>query len=367
MTLHTRSGGNWNIVDPFYVRQGGVWVPVQEGFVRQGGTWQLFYSAEDAVFAPTSNELQNIASIFNAAEPGLWNADKNKRLVVNSARGPLTITTGWNGNLTIEVTANGILQGISGLAGTGGAGGQGGAALDIGVGTGIALINNGIIRGGGGGGGRGGTGGSGSYIDYNPNTTGAYTNGSTGSGWKTIYLAQIVSNDPLTYNYFFSQGRIYWGSTLLYSNNSQSGWNAKLATNTHSAGGYVYRRMASAQSLPSPAQGSTGVQGWRIRREQTISTSGGAGGSGGTGQGAGQAATSGASGASGGTNAGAGGTGGAGAVWGTAGSQGGTGSNGNVGNGQAGAAGGAAGRSIVGYNRVNYSGDGTLVGPTQDN
>ena len=94
------------------------------------------------------------------------------------------------------------------------------------------------------------------------------------------------------------------------------------------------------------------------------STTGGQGGIGGRGQGIDGNAAAGLAGAAGSGGSGTGGTGGTGGAYGSAGATGSTGSAGTFSAGFAGLAGGASGRAIVGYNRIIYSGTGTLLGGT---
>lgn len=318
MPMQVRVSGSHKNVDQPYVKVSGVWKPVQLGWVRVGGAWKNFYTAEVAVVAPTSNVSANVADLFDAAESGLWASNKKKRLIVNSARGPLVVDSAPGGQVTIEVTSGGTIGGIGGAAN----GGAGGHALSVTVATGIIVENAGAIRGGGGGGGRGGQGGAGGYI---------VTQGPTydsGTYWSTLGGAKA-----------------YWGGTLV--------GNFGTGATSGTVGIYTYFRGAKMSSSD-----------YYVSRQYYADTAGGAGGAGGRGQGVDGSSASGSAGSAGGTNAGTGGTGGAGGTYGNAGSTGSTGTAGNNGSGVAGSAGGGSGKAINGYNRVTYSGSGTLTGGT---
>lgn len=329
MSIQAKNGGAWSAAKDMFVKDGGVWVPVQQGLVKDAGTWKPFYIAEVAVTLPTSTAYRNVADVFNNYEAGLWASSKKKRLIVNSTNGPLLISTAFGGSLTIEIQSGGSLNGTGGAANSG----VGGNGINITANTGIALINNGAIRGGGGGGGKGGTGGSGSY-----STT--VTEGPT-------FQADIYD----WYQWEDGRIRLIWAGGTIIFDNYPTGYNE------HTAGIYTYYRDYLVGGY---------LTNYAVRRahQQANPTSGGPGGNGGRGQGIDGSAASGLGGSGGGTNAGAGGTGGSGAGYGNTGGTGNTGGSGNVGGGSAGSAGGAAGKSINGYNRVSYSGSGSLAGST---
>ena len=115
MAIHVREAGQWKAVKRIHVHQGGAWVPVQFGWVRDGGVWRNFYTAEVSVIAPAGGPVEtNVERIFEAHSSGLWASDKKKRLVVNAERGPLVVNSVPGGQLTIEVTSNGIVSGVRG-------------------------------------------------------------------------------------------------------------------------------------------------------------------------------------------------------------------------------------------------------------
>lgn len=336
MAMHVKDAGLWKPVT-LHVKNAGSWLPVQTGYVKDGGLWKPFYTASAVVdvVAPTTLSAQNVATIFENAETGLWTSTKSKRLIVSSSIGPLVINSVYGGELTIEVQSGGIVSGNGGSANSG----AGGHALTITAGTGINLVNNGTIRGGGGGGGIGGQGGQGVYYTtiFEPPSGNYYSQNSY--SW----------NEPTPEQGFLIY--IYFGGGFI----GTVGIGATQSTH----GSYTYYR--------GDYQGTDGLYYYySIRRSYVAAnyTSGGGGGAGGRGQGADGANAAGSPGAGGGTNAGSGGTGGTGGTYGNAGGTGATGNSGNYTGGAAGAGGGAAGRSVSGYNRVVYSGSGTLLGPT---
>lgn len=339
MPMQVRVSGSHKNVDQPYVKVSGVWKPVQLGWVRVGGAWKNFYTAEVAVVAPTSNTSANVADLFNAAESGLWASDKKKRLIVNSARGPLVINSAPGGQVTIEVTSSGVIGGIGGTAGapTGGAGGH---ALSVTVATGIIVENAGTIRGGGGGGGKGGQGGNGSTTIREPATGEIYYDGNWIGEKSTVWVTAV--SEP--------NATIYWDSMAPIGSVNVNNTSVVIGNSTYYRG--------------KSAGGDMGYYPYYIYRTTVTTTIGGVGGNGGRGQGADGASTNGSAGSAGGTNAGTGGTGGAGGTYGNAGSTGSTGGAGNAGSGSAGTGGGASGRAINGYNRVTYSGAGALTGGT---
>lgn len=287
-------------------------------------------AAETVLYAPSNSFATNIADIFNNAESGLWTAAKKKRLIVNQAVGPLIINSAYGGALTIEVTSAGSINGFGGAANSG----VGGNALNITTATGITLINNGVIRGGGGGGGKGGTGG------------GGYVRTDQQNGWQQGYNEWYNT---------FSPNRIYivWNGTYILDTAFRPNYEFAPKEYKHTDGWTYYAYAWNGQGTRAA-----------IGRYYDTNTNGGAGGNGGRGQGWDGVAAAGANGAAGGTNAGAGGKGGNGGAYGSAGATGATGASGNRTAGTAGTAGGAAGKSINGYNRVSYSGSGSLGGPT---
>lgn len=367
MALFINDNGTWREAVPS-AKLGGAIRTVQKGFVNVSGTWREFYSSELVVVVPTTSAAQNIANIFNSHTPGSWGDGSRKRLVVSSSVGPLVVNSMYGGSLTIEVTSSGVVSGVGGAA-NGGAGGHG---LAVTAATGIQLVNNGTIRGGGGGGGRGGVGGvGGGGVISNVTTvreppSGDYyesPNGTLSKGVTQYTINAFPVLIPVD----------HWLWDALVSDNAtdvttSGGWMTAL---TH--GGYRYYRGSK-----KPFDSHYGIYRTYTGTVNTNTNggNGGGGGNGGRGDGANGSYTSGSpggAGANGGTNAGRGGTGGAGGrggSWGQAGSagaRGANGANGNRTNGAAGAngsAGGAAGRSISGYNRVVYSGGGALVGPT---
>jgi len=301
-------------------------------------------AAETVLYAPSNSFATNIADIFNNAEAGLWaSTTKKKRLIVNQAVGPLVINSAFGAGLTIEVTSAGSINGFGGAANSG----VGGNALNITTATGITLINNGVIRGGGGGGGKGGNGGTGTFnISERVPPSGDYPYG-TAAGQA---MWTVLSSSELRWDGALLAGSFGTGVTQI------------------TVGEWTYHRSTLVATLPPGTLPNQPFPAFRyaVFRTRTITTtsSGGAGGNGGRGQGWDGAAAAGANGAAGGTNAGAGGKGGNGGAYGNAGATGATGASGNAGAGAAGTAGGAAGKAINGYNRVSYSGSGSLLGGT---
>lgn len=341
MTMHANDAGTWKLVDTLHVKQSGSWVAVQEGYVKQSGVWVPFYSAETVVTAPTLLTSQNVATIFDAAEAGLWASAKKKRLIVNSAIGPLVVNSAPGGSVTIEVQSGATISGVGGSAGTVNVGGSGGDAVSITVATGINLLNNGTIRGGGGGGGKGGQGGSGAVRE--PATGDLFNTGASGGSSYRIWDV-----------YPGSSIGVYWASSSpIFSSTNTSITSVVVGAYTYYRGTYRNSEIGDRYGI--------------YRINTGAPSSGGTGGNGGRGQGADGASTNGSAGSAGGTNAGAGGAGGDGGTYGNGGATGSTGSAGNTGSGAAGSSGGVSGRAILGYNRVNYSGSGTLTGGTANN
>lgn len=309
-----------------------------------------FHGKSSEIVVTVSSNLisaaTNMVSLFGSAD---WASATNKRLVINSGVRVrrLYITTAFGGTLTIE--NHGIIEGEGGAA-NGGAGGYG-FYTNQGSPSTLKLINNGTIRGGGGGGGKGGTGGGGSYSSsVRQPASGEYYNRSTSGAEYMVSYANYVP-----------QLNFLWNGVTVAS------FNQSTIPPSTTAGGYTYyvgtqREMAAPYGPQHPAR----IVYYGIYRtsSSTVNTSGGAGGNGGQGIGSDQSQTNGSAGAPGGTNAGDGGTGGNGGTWGTAGGAGAAGQDGNRTNGTAGSAGGRGGYSIQGYNRVDYSGSGSLVGST---
>lgn len=338
--------GIWKEAD-WFTRISGSWTPVQSGYIKQSGVWLPFYTAEVAVIAPTLLTSQNIATIFDNHEVGLWASSKKKRLIVDSNIGPLLLNSAFGGSLVIEVQDGASVSGFGGSAGISGAGEAGGSALLILNGSDIEIVNNGIIRGGGGGGGQGGQGGAGQYSGTlrEPPTSDFY------STTAPVYRVSISAASPSIHTWI-------WNGTTVYS-----------AVGGISVGSSLYKSPYRyyAGSLRTGSNGqNNSTYGIYRTSTQNFPTTGGAGGAGGKGQGVDGDATNGSDGTAGGTDAGTGGTGGNGGAYGEAGATGNVGSNGTVSNGDEGSSGGPAGKSINGYNRVNYSGSGSLVGPTAD-
>ncbi len=335
-------------------------------------------SSEVTVVAPVAGP-QQASAIINAAQPGLWASDTDKRLVVNSSRGQIRVQGGWGGQLIVQVDPSGILNGVGGIANSGA--GQEGLSIETSVSTAnkVIVINNGIIRGGGGAGGVGGRGGNGgngywvnSYRVSDPsNGSWLYSTGLDIANYRW-YLAKNSSGQ--------STLKLWWGQVIRTNPNGYwSGAYDANATSINIGDGWIYERGSLVTS--------SGVyQDFQIRRYRTqndnIYTYGGAGGNGGNGGngvGYGQSRTNGAGGTGGaaptGANSGYGGTGGTGGNggdWGQSGGNGNTGATGGGGNltgGTAGAGGGGGGgtHGIWGYNRCTYSGSGQVLGNRTSN
>lgn len=315
-------------------------------------SFQDFYgkSSEMVMTAPTSLMQANVASLFNGQESGSWAASTAKRLLVSSSIGPLIINSTFGGTLIIEVQSTGTISGIGGTGGTSGEGGIGGNALTITAATGVIVINNGVIRGGGGGGGRGGAGGNGS--------TSSTTNYSA-SGIPSTGSSSMIPATGWTEWEYGGDNPGGWGVSVhisgVFKASAGSGTSITASGVTYTRGSYVSMRESQTDSY---------VWYYNFSATTASSTTGGAGGAGARGVGADGSAGTGSNGTAGGTNAGTGGKGGDGGTWGTAGSTGSTGANGTVTNGATGSSGGAGGKAIHGYNRVSYSGSGTLIGGT---
>jgi len=343
-----KHSGTWKEAD-WFAKVGGSWTQVQTGYVRQSGVWVPFYSAEFVVVAPSDPGSIGIGFLFEQAEPGYFASSKKKRLIVNSSRGPLTMAGTPGGEVTLEIQSNGIVSGIGGIGGTSGVGGQGGHAINISAGS-LNVINNGIIRGGGGGGGKGGQGGDGiEMINTREPLTDEYYDASSPPAFQ--WLRSNV------YDAFYTT-TIYWNGETVFNSDTSGAYSSTQQT----INGITYYRGTLKSSNEFARKHALYRQG-----DFPTPTVGGAGGNGGRGQGIDGAQASGSSGAAGGTNAGTGGTGGTGGTYGNSGNTGSTGANGNDGNGVAGSPGGASGYAILGYNRVNYSGSGTLIGGTANN
>lgn len=355
MAIYAKDNGVWKPVKDVYRKNGTSWQLSNFNYVKDAGVWKNAHTAEVVLTAPASVNTYDMAAAFNSVESGLWTSSKRKRLIVNSTRGPIVVNSNYAGQVIIEIVGAGSINGVGGAGGAGnrGAGGAGGDALIItnAVSAGIQVINNGAIRGGGGGGGGGGNGGPG-YFNYGVREP------STGHNWqKNVYeyTSRVIRDSPSksdpnppiqAYRYW-----IVWGGTYLINGSDYPPPFRPSMT----FGGITYT---------TEAEWKAGQDSGIYRTyTATTHTSGGIGGAGGRGQGINQANSNGAGGTAGGTNAGAGGAGNWGDGYGLPGLNGHPGGNGNNGSGTAGGAGGAAGRSIVGWNRIVYSGSGSRSGP----
>jgi len=342
MPIHTRDSGSWKQVKSLFVRDGAVWKPVKEGFVRDAGVWKSFYTSELVVVAPTNPNLAGIGILFNNVQAGSYFADIDKRLIVNSSRGPIQIGAAPGGKLTIEITSTGIVSGVGGAGGTAGSpvGGNGGHAFNITGGSNIVFINNGVVRGGGGGGGMGGQGGQGyeTQLIREPAVGEMYENPGSSPPYAWFYHSQI------------NQTTVQWNNVQVYNTGHDQNPLSVVGSD-----GWTYHRGSNQTSYY-----------WAVYRtkDESVLVNGGVGGNGGNGTGSQQSSSIGSIGMPGPGTSGSGGHGGPGGGYGTAGVQGDSGTAGEAGAGNPGSAGGAAGSSIHGYNRVIYSGTGTLIGST---
>lgn len=352
MAIFVKDGGIWKPVKDVYHRSGGNWQLSNFNYIKDAGIWKNAHTAEYVLTAPNNATAINLATSFNNAESGLWASPKRKRLIVNGNRGPVTVNSAFGGTLIIEVTGSGAISGNGGAAGAGnrGVGGVGGDALTVHNVTGVQVINNGWIRGGGGGGGGGGNGGPGFF-----NTN--IREPASGHAWqKNVYeyTSRAMQESPSKSNpnppVYAYRYWIVWGGTYLL-NGTQ--YPVPFRPSMTFGGITYYTEAAWKQGQDS---------GIYRTYTTTTHTSGGIGGAGGRGQGINQSNSNGVGGTLGGTNAGNGGTGNWGDGYGLPGLQGHAGGAGNNGGGTAGGAGGASGRSIVGWNRIIYSGSGSRAG-----
>jgi len=290
-----------------------------------------------------------VHTFFNTAD---WTSSTNKRLVINPGvrvRRLWLQANPWGGVLTIE--NNGILEGEGGAAGYGG---LYAFYTDLGSPATLKVINNGTIRGGGGGGGQGGTGGAGTITSngYVP-SSGNYTyGGSGGPYWMVMNYSSNPADTSIAYNV----------STSINGQN----FSASSYVTSISSGGATHYRGNLQVSNPPAGEYYPWTHYFSVLYYGPVTTviGGTLGGAGGVGQGSTGANTAGVAGTTPSGTAGRGGTGGTGGTWGKPGGTGAAGANGGSGSGTSGLAGGAAGASIQGYNRVTYTGSGTLIGPT---
>lgn len=335
MTLLLQHGGVQKQPLAGWTKIGGVWQPILRGSLKAGAVWGKEYQYERKVTI-AANAAQIIAQSY--FDPADWaNPAIDKILIVGAGvnvwsytpgTAALNVGTGRGGKLTIE--NNGYILGAGGNANSG----VGGDALFVGQ-SGVTIINNGAIYGGGGGGGVGGQGGPGYYQTPYTHNEGPF---------------YIPSGGPVYYaNYDAGQLWAWNGQAVGYPSGA-----------TYSTGGWTYIR-GSITDHPY----------CQISRQQTRYntnyTTGGAGGAGGRGAGYNASLTNvyqnGSGGAGGGTNAGTGGAGGNGGGWGASGAGGNTGAGGNNGGGSGGAAGGLAGRYINGNDNIaSLINNGTLLG-----
>ena len=331
MALHVKDAGGWKTPKDLWVKTGGVWTPVRRAFVRDGGTWKQTFQDEVVAIVGSHSAQISAQSFFSPAD---WsNPILNKRLVVAAGihvwsytpgTPALNVGSGRGGKLVIE--NNGYILGAGGYNN----GGTGGDAIYVGQ-SGVSIINNLAIYGGGGGGGVGGQGGSGYF--------------------QTPYTLREPSSgeyfDPFAYFYGKGGAPVAWAGSNLGTNNNQD--------DVWYGGSYLYY----PGSLQSGTPGGYATYGiYRTSTAySTTYTSGGAGGTGGRGTGydggLSNVYQNGFGGAGGGTNAGTGGTGGNGGGWGAAGATGNTGASGNNGGGSGGGGGGAAGYYIYGLGNLD--------------
>lgn len=348
MPIHVKVSGAWSLVKDVFYKQGGVWNLANTVYSRVAGSWVIVHSAEVTAIVTATVTNLNVKNLFS---PEDWaHAGKKKRVIINAGIivGSITATaallTGTGRGNVLTIVNNGEIQGNGGTAN----GGAGGPAINIEQ-TGVTIVNNGAIRGGGGGGGKGGNGGTG------------------GNG----YYVNTVTQGPYYQRNVYSWGT---GGTVPSADWAGTKVKSKPTGESFSVGSVTYYRGAWAD-------GGGGINWYYISRSypQNVNTyggAGGAGGNGGAGQGYTQANTNGAGGAGGGAstgaNAGAGGTGGTGGNGGTWGNGGGNGATGNTGGGgnisggsagAGGTAGGAAGAAITGSARTVQN-NGTINGAT---
>ena len=384
-------------------RRGNGRVPdiAQNNGIPQSGITKFshFYGGLNEITVAVGNATDVV--VQNLFDATTWSSAVPKKVYVTGTVGAtstgnaaMRTGTGWGGTLKIEIAATGSLQGAGGSAN----GGAGGDALNIQQ-SGVTLINNGTIYGGGGGGGNGGVGGAG---------------GAGGGGSVSSTTSQAVSESPAynqstnriqlvkcygTYNNMRLHANIIFGGTQITTDGAlpytSGGWTYELynGNNPVEHGGppmyYACRGgpMAPIYSFYRLTRTGTTTTTTTTNTNGGSGGSGGSAGSGGQGQGYGQtntngtSGTAGSSGAAGGTNAGTGGTGGTGGsggnggTWGASGGSGATGNTGSTGangnrtNGVAGSAGsgGVAGGS-AGYSIRNrtyattYTNNGTVLG-----
>ena len=285
--------------------------------------------------------VRTISASTSAADPqalfgNTWNNPAiRKRLVVpggvtvsstTATTAALPINSALAGSLIIE--NRGVIAGAGGDGGVSGSvnGKDGGNAISLSV-TGVKIINNGTIAGGGGGGGMGGKG---------------------ANGYKTATVREPASGE----NYVLSSYEWHAFGGVATSTGIAISWNggynvapsASASATSVTIGSYTYYRGAFKTTISTGSKYAvyrTSSQG-----QSVTGGTGGDGGKGGTYPGAGAAGSSGQ--ASPGSGAGAGGKGGNGGAAGQTGGTGSTGATGTNGNPVAGYAGGAPGAAILG-------------------
>ncbi|WDQ98192.1 hypothetical protein PSC71_13235 [Devosia sp. J2-20] len=352
MTLLLQHGGVQKQPLAGWAKIGGVWQPILRGSLKAGAVWGKEYQYERRVTIAANAAQISAQSYFDPAD---WaNPAIDKILIVGAGVNvwsytpgtpALNVGTGRGGKLTIE--NNGYILGAGGNANSG----LGGDALFVGQ-SGVTIINNGAIYGGGGGGGVGGQGGPGYY--QTPYTLREPSSGTYYDGYSYTFDVRGQQIE-----------RISFGG---YQNVSGPSGNVTMSGGYFYAdrGGYRYWGVNYRGSNDSGSVGYYDI--YRTSTQyNTYYTSGGAGGAGGRGTGYNASLANvyqnGSGGAGGGTNAGTGGAGGNGGGWGASGASGNTGAGGNNGGGSGGAAGGLAGRYINGNDNIaSLINNGTLLG-----